>query len=83
MSTSNATAMSIPNNVTSLSYAHTCHSALLNILYEACKRSVARGLLPHADAQELLTLAASRDSGIVRLAVEAVLARLESSRAVN
>ena len=73
--------MNAPSNVVPLQYAASCHSALLNILYEALRRAVPRGLMEHDDAQELLTLCASRDSGTVRVAVEAVLRALEASRA--
>lgn len=63
-------------NVIRCQYALACHNALLNILLEACKWAVARGLMPHEEAAECLSLASQANAGRVRDAVEVILARL-------
>ena len=65
------------SNVIRCQYALACHNALLNILLEACKRCVARGLMSHEEAADVLSLAASANAGRVRDACEVVLARLQ------
>lgn len=68
--------MSTHDNVVRCQYALACHSALLNILFAACKSAVARGLMHHEEAAEALSLAAQANAGSVRGACEVVLARL-------
>lgn len=72
-----------PCRVIPLPYALACHSALLHILHEAIKRAVARGLLSHANAEELLTIGASRDCAVLRASVEVILGVLERSPPAN
>ena len=72
----------MPNNVRPLPYALACHSALLNVLFEACKRARARGLLSDANVTELLSIAAGRDNAVLRASCELVLGELERSRQV-
>lgn len=66
-------------NVIPLPWSLTCHSALLNVLFEALKRAVARGLVTHAQAEELMTIGAARDCGVLRASIEVVLGALERS----
>ena len=70
-------------NVVALPRSHVCHSALLNVLFEALKRAVARGLVTHADAERLMCDGAARDCGVLRASVEVVLGVLEARTQVR
>lgn len=70
-------------NVVPLPWSLACHSALLNVLFEALKRAVARGLVTHTDAERLMCDGAARDCAVLRASIEVVLGVLEARAQVR
>jgi len=61
-------------NVRAFPYALACHDALADILFCALSRAIDKGLYTCDEASEVLALAVTHHSGVVRATIELVLA---------